>query len=805
MAANDERGSYHVMVAVGAESQLRPLLRLGCALAGPREGRVTLLSVTATGQRPAWLPLAPQQGEGSPVAPVGDLVPAGTSSAADASSAAEPDSVAGEESARKAADLPSPCAGVPVRVVVRGGRYPAEVILAAARDDLPDLLLLGWRGDPGGGHYLLGRTLDPVVQQAPCDVAVVRASSGKPLVSDQLERVERVLVPAAGGPNAGLAIDLALSLSPEVQVVALNIARAVQGDVGLSVSEERLAEILAPWAEEPRVEGKVVQAVSVVQGILAEAARGYDLVMVGASHESYLDRVLFGNIPQTVAARTPVPSVVIRRATPGMRVGTLLRRTGWRLFEVLPTLDLREQIEVYKAIRDGAAPDVDFFIMIALSAAIAAIGLMQNSPAVIIGAMLVAPLMAAIFGISLGVVRGDVRLIRRGVSATLRGVLLAVAVAAILAFVIPAESLPGEVMTRTQPTLLDLGIALASGAAGAYALSRKEVSAALPGVAIAAALVPPLAVVGIGVASWRGDIAGGASLLFLTNLVCIIAAGGLVFLWLGFRPHPGVETRTRVFRRGVLGTVLLLGAVTILLGVLTLRSLRETRLNRLVREVLQEEIAAMQGVDWEDEWQKEETDDGTLRLDVTVRSRRAVSHGEVVELQERVASRLQRAVSLRLDVISSTRLDPFVPPTPTPTPLPGATSTFTSSPTPTHTPTRTPMPTPTSTSTSAPTATATFAPTATWTATPTETPSPTPTPTPILARVGGTGGLGVWMYRNPGLDGLKIRAWSDGTKMIVVGGPVEADGYVWIQVVDPRGYVGWIPDLYLIPFVQMQR
>ena len=61
------------------------------------------------------------------------------------------------------------------------------------------------------------------------------------------------------------------------------------------------------------------------------------------------------------------------------------------------------------------------------------------------------------------------------------------------------------------------------------------------------------------------------------------------------------------------------------------------------------------------------------------------------------------------------------------------------------------------------------------------------------------------MYRNPGLAGSKIRALPDGTKTTIVGGPVEADGYVWIQVVDPRGYVGWIPELYLIPFFEVQR
>ncbi|MFN2183798.1 MAG: universal stress protein, partial [Anaerolineae bacterium] len=319
------------------------LLTLACALASAREGRVTVLSVTASGRRPIWL-------------------------------------------------TPPDGCGVPVTVEVREGSDAGTEILAAAQDDPADLILVGWRGDRGRGRYLLGRTLDPVVQYAPCNVAVVRAGGKRESLPDEAERIEKVLIPTHGGPNAALATELALSLSPKVQVTALYVAREAQGRVAMSLAQQNLDEILAPWADEPRVQGKIIQSPSPVRGILHEAAQGYDLVMVGASHESYLDRVLFGNIPQTVASSSPVPSIVVKQRSRHMVMGTWLRRAGWRLFDILPTLDLHQQTDVYKAIREGAQPKVDFFIMMGLSSAIATFGLLQNSAAVIIGAMLVAPL-----------------------------------------------------------------------------------------------------------------------------------------------------------------------------------------------------------------------------------------------------------------------------------------------------------------------------------------------------------------------------------------------------------------------------
>jgi hypothetical protein len=289
----------------------------------------------------------------------------------------------------------------------------------------------------------------------------------------------------------------------------------------------------------------------------------------------------------------------------------------------------------------------------------------------------------------------------------------------------------------------------------------------------------------------------------LTNLVAIVAAGSLVLLWLGFRPLPGKEARARVFQGGVLGTELLLVAVGAPLGILTAQSVREATLNWEVDEAVCTEVEAMRRVELDDwELAPSESDDENLRLEVRVRSQRTVTHQEVVELQERLAGRLQRTVELFLAVIPTIRLDPFVPPTPTPTPAPGSTAISTATlaatptPTPTPAPSRTSTPTPTATETSTPTPTCT--PTPTHTSTPRATPTPTPTATPVHAEVGATGGLGVWMYRQPGLGGGKITAWRDGTQMTVVGESVQADGYVWVQVIDPKRRLGWIPDRFLI-------
>ena len=132
--------------------------------------------------------------------------------------------------------------------------------------------------------------------------------------------------------------------------------------------------------------------------IVAQAASGCDLILIGATQASYVDRKLFGNVPQSVAADAPVPTVIVQRRASGVQ--TLLRRAEWRIAQIEDTLTTTEHAETYQKVRDGARAQPDFYVLITLAAAIATLGLLLDSAAVIIGAMVIAPLMSSILGIS---------------------------------------------------------------------------------------------------------------------------------------------------------------------------------------------------------------------------------------------------------------------------------------------------------------------------------------------------------------------------------------------------------------------
>lgn len=178
-----------------------------------------------------------------------------------------------------------------------------------------------------------------------------------------------------------------------------------------------------------------------------------------------------------------------------------------------------------------SVPSFNFHFMLGLSAIIATLGLLANSVAIIIGAMIIAPLMGPIVGMAYSTAMGNRKLLRRSSFTVFKGIILTVVVSWLTASIIGLRTVDTEILSRTNPTLVDFGIAMAAGMAGAFANTRRSISSAIPGVAIAVALVPPLSVVGIGLALTEREVTIGSSLLFLTNLICIVFFGGLVFLF----------------------------------------------------------------------------------------------------------------------------------------------------------------------------------------------------------------------------------------------------------------------------------
>ncbi len=190
--------------------------------------------------------------------------------------------------------------------------------------------------------------------------------------------------------------------------------------------------------------------------------------------------------------------------------------------------------ELFQTLRVDAKLNTHYLFFIIFSTLLAALGLYANSAAVVIGAMLVAPLMNPIISLSMGFLRAESSMVKSSLYTIFVGVALAIGASALLGYFLPQIDITNEMKARINPTILDLVIAILSGAIAAYAKSYKNVAQNLAGVAIAVALVPPLATAGIGLGKGDLFVFWEASLLFATNLVGITLAGTLTFLVLGF-------------------------------------------------------------------------------------------------------------------------------------------------------------------------------------------------------------------------------------------------------------------------------
>jgi uncharacterized hydrophobic protein (TIGR00271 family) len=268
----------------------------------------------------------------------------------------------------------------------------------------------------------------------------------------------------------------------------------------------------------------------------------------------------------------------------------------------------------------------------------------------------------------MSIVHGDLRMLRLAARSTFSGIALAVGLSMLVTAVTPTPIDTTEILARTQPTLLDLIVALASGAAGGYAAARKEVAAALPGVAIAAALVPPLGVIGYGTAIGDLEIAGGSLLLFTTNLIAIVVAASVVYLLLGFRPARA-RLRGQV-RLKFMVSILALVLISIPLAVLSVNTLDRITRQTQIESFLSREVATapVQITDVIVQEQEDGQEDG-LVVYATIYALEEFSTEQIADIQARLNSEFAQPIMLRATVLRAVmlpELEDRAPPTPEP-------------------------------------------------------------------------------------------------------------------------------------------
>ncbi len=279
-------------------------------------------------------------------------------------------------------------------------------------------------------------------------------------------------------------------------------------------------------------------------------------------------------------------------------------RRWWR--HVIIEID---QAEVIAGRREEAYLSGRYMFMTAMSGGIAILGLLLSSPAVVIGAMLLSPLMGPIIGLGFALAIGDYEWLRKSAKALLAGSLMAILLCALIVFLSPIQTVTDEIASRTRPNLFDLLVALFSALAGAYAMIRGK-EGTIVGVAIATALMPPLAVVGYGMATVNGTVFWGALLLFVTNAITIALTAMLMARLYGFRAK---LTQRQTMLQNFAVTVVFIG-LAVPLGYSLIQIGREANGARVVQSTLrslfdQQSRLSQVDIDWRAE---------PVRIDATV-------------------------------------------------------------------------------------------------------------------------------------------------------------------------------------------
>ncbi|MGJ3237969.1 MAG: DUF389 domain-containing protein [Anaerolineae bacterium] len=514
-----------------------------------------------------------------------------------------------------------------VEMVTQIARSITRGILDGAREHKAEALIIGvYHRDQR--EVELGSVVENVIEAAPCDVIVYRTSESP--------EYDRVIVPLDDNHTTlrALEVGATIAIRHEFPFSAPYIKR----DYTPSEEKERvIQDVLDNLSEEQLEDHDYITGRKPGVKMLRWLGEN-DLLVLGFSQRGDLDIEFGRDLSDVLLRRSPGPVLLYSRILEERNTvkGAMQRQ----LQRFNPALTQIERTELVWGARKSALADIDYSILIMMSAGLASLGLLLNSTAVIIGAMLVAPLMSPLGALSVGLASGELNVARRAAFTLIQGTLLSLVISILFGLLLPTSNPTSEMLARGTPSLLDAAIALVSGLVAAFALARKEIPVALAGVAIAAALMPPIATVGLGIAFGNIPLATGSALLFSTNIIVIVVAENLFFLWVGLRPRQQIDTQIGVaLWWGLLGSLLVIVIVALIR--LGQTANEEVRIESILLERLHPETVSV-------DIEERERSDGTLDVFFTIRSPERLTPQRVAEFEQIVEDELDRNIRLQM-------------------------------------------------------------------------------------------------------------------------------------------------------------
>jgi uncharacterized hydrophobic protein (TIGR00271 family) len=304
-------------------------------------------------------------------------------------------------------------------------------------------------------------------------------------------------------------------------------------------------------------------------------------------------------------------------------------------------LTIQQSRTMWRELWSEASINLTYLALIVGSCAIATFGLVANSAAVIIGAMIIAPLMLPIRSLAFGGLIGSWRLIRKSALAILVGTIVALAIAFFLGLFMGISQFGSEIQARSQPNLLDLGVAITAGAISGYAKIEPKISGSLAGTAIAVALMPPVCTIGLGLSQGDWVLSWGATLLYLTNLLGIALSCLLIFLFAGFSSFH--RAKQAIFLTSILTAILV---IPLALSFTTL--VNQARLERLIKQALLQRTITFQQVELLQTSISWLSQPPTVRL--VVRSTETITPRQVQLLEEFISKEMGKPFKLNVFV-----------------------------------------------------------------------------------------------------------------------------------------------------------